>query len=124
MTPASGIQGIEQAAPLFAALGDPTRLELLARLSRGGPQSISALADGAAVSRQAVTKHLRALEDTGLAESRRRGRERIFELRRERLAEAHRYLDRIALQWDLALERLRSHVEVARDGEAVDTGRV
>lgn len=111
MTPTSGIRGIERAAPLFAALGDPTRLELLGRLSRGGPQSITALAEGAAVSRQAVTKHLDALEEIGLAASRRRGRERIFELREERLAEAHRYLDQIALQWDRALDRLRAHVE-------------
>lgn len=103
MTSAAATQGLEQAAPLFAALGDATRLELVARLARRGPQSISALAEGATVSRQAVTKHLEALEVAGLAESRRVGRERIFELRPERLARVNRYLDQIARQWDEAL---------------------
>jgi DNA-binding transcriptional ArsR family regulator len=105
------VEGPEEAAPLFAALSDATRLRLVARLSRQGPQSISALAEGATISRQAVTKHLRALEEAGLAESRRSGRERIFELRPGRLVEARRYLDRIGRQWDEAIERLRAYVE-------------
>lgn len=102
---------LEEAAPLFAALGDGTRLGLVARLSREGPQSISTLADGAEVTRQAITKHLEVLEEAGLAASRRRGRERVFELRPQRLVAAHRCLDRISRQWDDALERLRAHVE-------------
>jgi DNA-binding transcriptional ArsR family regulator len=98
------------AAPLFAALGDPTRLEIIARLSRDGPQSISDLAEDATISRQAVTKHLEVLEEAGLARSRREGRERIFELRPQRLAVAHRYLDQIGRQWDAALDRLQAHL--------------
>lgn len=108
---ASPARGLEGAAPLFSALGDPTRLRLVARLSSDGPQSISTLAEDATISRQAVTKHLRMLEATGLASSRREGRERIFELRPARLAAAHRYLDQISRQWDQALDRLRAHVE-------------
>ena len=100
-----------EAAPIFAALGDETRLHLVARLCGGGPLSIAQLADGAAVSRQAVTKHLHALEQAGLAHSNRIGRERIWELKTDRLAEAQRYLDRISQDWDAALARLKAFVE-------------
>jgi DNA-binding transcriptional ArsR family regulator len=110
MTPFLATRGSTAAAPLFAALGDSTRLELIARLSRDGPQSISDLAEDATISRQAVTKHLEILEEAGLARSRREGRERIFELRPQRLAVAHRYLDQIGRQWDAALDRLQAHL--------------
>jgi len=99
------------AAPVFAALGDETRLRLVARLCRGGPMSIARLTAGTDVTRQAVTKHLRALEDAGLVRSDRAGRERVWELRKQRLAEAGRYLERVSDQWDEALERLRAMVE-------------
>lgn len=111
MPSAAPARDLERAAPLFAALSDSTRLQLVTRLSREGPQSISALAEDATISRQAVTKHLRVLEEAGLAASRREGRKRIFELRPGRLAAVHRYLDRISSQWDEALDRLRSQVE-------------
>lgn len=96
---------------MFAALGDPTRLRLVARLCDEGPLSIAQLTEGAEVSRQAVTKHLVLLEEVGLVRSDRDGRERIWELQPRRLSEARRYLDRIAAQWDDALERLRRFVE-------------
>jgi DNA-binding transcriptional ArsR family regulator len=73
--------------------------------------SIVRLTDGARVSRQAVTKHLRALSDAGLVRSRRAGRERIWELQTRRLAEVRRYLDRVSARWDGAVERLRAFVE-------------
>ena len=98
-------------APVFAALGDETRLGVLSRLSSGGPQSITGLASGASVSRQAITKHLRTLEAAGLATSRRRGRERVWSLQPGRLEQAQRYLDEISSRWDAALERLRTLVE-------------
>jgi DNA-binding transcriptional ArsR family regulator len=99
------------AAPVFAALGDETRLHLVARLCTSGPQSIVRLTDGARVSRQAITKHLRALADAGLVRSAREGRERIWEIRPKRLGEARRYLDQISDQWDQAIARLRALVE-------------
>jgi DNA-binding transcriptional ArsR family regulator len=99
------------AATIFAALSDRTRLRIVARLSGEGPQSISRLARGGSVSRQAITKHLRALEAAGLARSARAGRERIWELRTRRLSEVRRYLDQISQQWDAAIERLRAMVE-------------
>ena len=102
---------IIRAAPVFAALGDQTRLAIVARLSTGGPQSIVRLTEDARVSRQAITKHLRALEDAGLVCSKRDGRERIWEIQPKRLADAKRFLDQISDQWDDALERLRARVE-------------
>lgn len=102
---------VRDAAPLFAALGDETRLRLLVRLSSGGPGSIARLSARSRVSRQAITKHLEVLSDAGLARSFRRGRECIWELEPKRLAEAHKYLDRISSQWDDALDRLKRFVE-------------
>src|SRR5579863_2054587 len=102
---------LAKAAPIFAALGDETRLQLVARLCGEGPQSIVRLADGAPVSRQAITKHLHALREAGLARNSRIGRESIWELRTRRLSEAHRYLDQISRNWDAALGRLRAFVE-------------
>src|SRR5262245_37179186 len=95
--------GPAEAAPLFAALGDETRLALLARLCEGGPASIARLTEGAAVPRQAVA--------AGLGDAHGRGRYRVWELDAPRLAEAQRYLDRISRRWDEALERLRKLVE-------------
>ena len=102
---------VRDAAPLFAALGDETRLRLLIRLSSGGPGSITQLSAKSDVSRQAITKHLRVLADAGLVSSTRRGRERVWDLEPRRLADAHVYLERISKQWDDALERLRAFVE-------------
>ena len=96
---------------IFAALGDQTRLRLVARLSARGPQSIARLTQGGSVTRQAVTKHLRVLADAGLAGSSRAGRERIWELEPEPLETARRYLDGISAQWDAALGRLKKFVE-------------
>src|SRR5215813_7322533 len=99
------------AATLFAALGDETRLELLARLSAHGPGSTARLRARSKVSHQAITKHLEVLSAAGLVRSARRGRERIWQLEPERLVSAHAYLDRISQQWDDALERLKRFVE-------------
>jgi DNA-binding transcriptional ArsR family regulator len=100
-----------KAFPIFAALGDETRLRLVARLSAEGPLSISRLADGEDVTRQAITKHLHVLSDAGLVHGVRQGREQIWELDPKRLDETRRYLDRISEQWDDALARLRRLVE-------------
>jgi DNA-binding transcriptional ArsR family regulator len=99
------------AAPVFAALGDETRLAIVARLCTTGPQSIARLTEGADVSRQAVTKHLHALAGAGLVRSRRDGRERIWEIQTRRLADVRHYLDLISAQWDAAIDRLRALVE-------------
>jgi len=108
----SGLPGaVPVTAHIFAALGDETRLGLVSRLCSAGPLSISKLASGSRISRQAITKHLRMMETAGLVRSSRRGRELIWQMDRERLQEARRYLDQISSQWDEALGRLRMLVE-------------
>ena len=102
---------LAEAAPVFAALGDATRLRIIAQLCDGGPLSIVRLTESGKISRQAVTKHLRALEEAGLVRSARAGRERIWELQTKRLCEARGYLDQISGQWDEVLERLRAFVK-------------
>jgi len=98
-------------APVFAALGDETRLRLVTRLSAEGPLSIARLTAGGAITRQAVTKHLRVLADAGLARSSQLGRERIWELEPRPLLTARECLDQVSAQWDEALGRLRRLVE-------------
>ena len=100
-----------QAAPVFAALGDPTRLALVARLVTGGPQSITQLAEGAHVTRQAITKHLNVLGDAGLVRGMKQGRQRVWEFEVDKVAEARRFLDDVSSQWDVALNRLKRFVE-------------
>jgi DNA-binding transcriptional ArsR family regulator len=109
--PSAGGGHLAQAAPLFAALGDETRLALVNRLSDEGPQSITRLTTGSAITRQAITKHLQILAEAGLVHDSRRGRERIWTLDTNQLDEARLYLDQIAQRWDEALERLRELVE-------------
>ena len=109
--PSTGGERLAATAPLFAALGDETRLGLVARLCADGPQSISRLTAGTSVTRQAVTKHLQVLADAGLARSSRLGRETIWELEPQKLAEARQCLEQISAQWDEALGRLKAFVE-------------
>lgn len=94
---------------VFAALGDPVRLGLLARIGDG--RSITKLAADLPITRQAVTRHLRVLEQAELIEERRSGREMRFVARPDRLAEAKGWLDEVAQQWDGTLGRLKRHVE-------------
>ena len=99
------------AAPLFAALGDRTRLRLVDRLGQEGPLSISRLSDGSGVTRQAVTKHLQVLAEAGLARGLRQGREQLWQLEASKLDQARRSLERISQRWDETLERLKVLVE-------------
>ena len=92
-------------------MGDETRLSLIGKLSNGPPQSISRLAQGSTLTRQAITKHLRVLEGARVVRSVRVGRESLFEFRPEPLKEAQSYLERVSGQWDDALARLKSFVE-------------
>jgi DNA-binding transcriptional ArsR family regulator len=98
-------------APVFAALGDRTRLSLLMTLSDGRTRSIATLSAQTNLTRQAVTKHLGVLEGAGLVSSARSGRESLYAYRPEQIAAARSYLDAVSAQWDEALGRLRSFVE-------------
>ncbi len=98
-------------APLFFALGDDTRLALVAKLSGGRPHSISQLTRGSRLTRQAITKHLRVLEGAGIVRSVHAGRESLFEFNPEPIEGLREYLDFVSAQWDHALARLKSFVE-------------
>jgi DNA-binding transcriptional ArsR family regulator len=98
-------------APIFAALGDETRMRIIAVLCAGGALSITQLTDGTDITRQAVTKHLQVLSDAGLVRDVKVGRERRWEFEPSQLETARRALDEIALQWDHALARLKALVE-------------
>lgn len=102
---------VRDAAPLFAALGDETRIRLLQRLSSDGPASITQLSARHDLTRQGITKHLTVLSKAGLVRDARRGRERIWQLEERRLADAQDYLKRIARQWEDALGSLQRFVE-------------
>ncbi|MBX9601560.1 MAG: metalloregulator ArsR/SmtB family transcription factor [Bryobacteraceae bacterium] len=104
-------KGSKSAAPVFAALGDEARLELVRRLCNDGPQSITALTREAGRTRQAVTKHLRIMERSGVARCTRRGRESIWRIRPHSIEQARQHLERISRQWDAALDRLQLMVE-------------
>jgi len=107
----SGALAVVDAAPLFAALGDATRLKLVSRLSVEGPLSIVRLSEGTDITRQAISKHLRALSDAGLVTDTRNGRERIWQLAPKRLEAAREHLAQISRQWDAALDRLRDFLD-------------
>jgi len=111
---AAAVDRFRDAAPVFAALGETTRLTLVARLCTEGPLSIARLSEGTGVTRQAITKHLHTLAHAGVVHGSRSGRERIWELETARLEKARRCLDQISDQWDSALNRLQAFVEVER----------
>ena len=105
-------QSVTSAALLFAALGDPTRLALVQRLSDGGPASISMLAENfQAMTRQGVTKHLNVLAAAGVIDGSRLGREQVWTVNAQRIAEGRRRLEIIARGWDDVLARLKMHIE-------------
>ena len=110
-----GVQGVvqrsEALANIFAALGDPTRLKLVALLCAGGAFSIAHLTATTDISRQGVTKHLRVLADAGVVRDVKRGRERLWQLEPDQLDDARRALEIIGRQWDEALDRLKAFVE-------------
>jgi len=98
-------------APVFAALGDETRLSLVGKLCEASPQSIAELTQGSDLTRQAISKHLRVLENAGLVASLRVGRESLYEFKAKPIDGVKSYLDHVSRQWDEALGRLKALVE-------------
>lgn len=107
-------------AGVFAALGDQTRLQLVSRLCREGPLSIARLTDGFPMTRQAITKHLRLMQNAGLVTSTTKGRESLWQVETKRIAEAQRQLQLISARWDRTLSRLKNYVERSARGERHD----
>lgn len=104
-------RGLSRTVPIFAALGDETRLALVMRLGSVGPHSIAQLAAESHLTRQAITKHLEVLATAGLVSSEKRGRERIWNFEADELADAREFLDHVSSKWDQALARLQKIVE-------------
>ena len=102
---------LAESAVVFAALGDDTRLRLVARLSGEGPLSITKLTVGLPITRQAITKHLRVMERAGLVRGIAQGRQSVWQLERKRFEDVRRYLEMISAQWDETLGRLKALVE-------------
>jgi len=102
---------LRRISPVFAALGDETRLRIIAALCAGGALSIAQLTAGTAITRQAVTKHLHVLAQAGLVRDIRQGRERRWEFEPSKVEEARRSLEVISRQWDQRLARLKAYVE-------------
>ncbi len=96
---------------LWAAVGDPTRRQLLDVLLAHGEATATALSRELPVTRQAVTKHLRVLDRAGLVDERRDGREVLYAVRPARLDDVSRALARIAQSWDRRLAAIKSLAE-------------
>ena len=99
---------------VFQALADPTRRMILERLRAQGPLSIKQLSEPFSISRQAVTKHLDILLDSGLVDERRVGRERLHSLDPAPLRQIEAWLRPYSEEWDRRLERLQRHLEEQR----------
>jgi len=107
----STVPSVLPIADVFAALGDSTRLRLVAVLCAGGALSISQLTANTSISRQGVTKHLQVLAGAGVVRDAKAGRERLWQLDPTRIDEARRTLEAIGNQWDIALGKLKAFAE-------------
>ena len=105
------VRSSEALASVFAALGDPTRLKLVAVLCAGGALSIAQLTANTDISRQGVTKHLQVLAEAGVVRDVKLGRERLWQLEPGQLEEAKRTLEVIGKEWEVALAKLKAFAE-------------
>ncbi|WP_432721133.1 metalloregulator ArsR/SmtB family transcription factor [Jeongeupia wiesaeckerbachi] len=112
---ADGVSGVIHAsdtlARVFAALGDPTRLKLVAVLCAGGAFSIAQLTTNTDISRQGVTKHLQVLAEAGVVRDVKLGRERLWQLDPAQIEAARQTLEVIGHEWGIALQKLKLFVE-------------
>jgi DNA-binding transcriptional ArsR family regulator len=100
--------------PVFKALADPTRRELLDELFRRDGQTLGALAARFDMTRVAVAKHLRLLEDAGLVTSRRRGREKLHYLNPVPIQLVHdRWVSKYTEAWAAGLVDLKRNLEAS-----------
>jgi DNA-binding transcriptional ArsR family regulator len=99
-------------APVFFALGDKTRLRLIAALCAGGMFSIAQLTANTQITRQAVTKHLQILAEAGLVKDLKIGRERLWQFDPTQTEAARRSLEIVGHHWEQTLSKLKAFVEV------------
>jgi DNA-binding transcriptional ArsR family regulator len=100
-----------QSDELLAAISDPTRRDLLATLAARGPATASTLSASLPISRQAVAKHLAILQRAGLVTSTKHGRDVLFDVRTDRLAQTADWLTALATQWDTRLAAIKRLAE-------------
>jgi DNA-binding transcriptional ArsR family regulator len=103
------------AQPVFAALSDPTRRQVLSLIGERGEASASQLARSLPVSRQAVHKHLASLAAAGLIADRREGREVLYRLTPAPMSEAMTWMASVGAQWDRRLAALQRHLARSAD---------
>ena len=103
----------DRLGPVFEALADPTRREVIARLSRG-PASATELSAALPVTRQAVSKHLAALYVAGLVDAERDGRTKRYRLTPAPFADAMSWMVSVGAAWDARLDALRRHLARSR----------
>ncbi len=96
---------------LFRALGDPTRIEIVRRLSGGKPYTITMVSDGLKISRQGARKHLQILADAKAIKFEPKGRDTLVRLNREEINKAKEFIAELEFQWDNRLNNLRNFVE-------------
>ena len=98
-------------APVFAALADPMRRNLLVNLAEHGPKTATQLAEEYPITRQGILKHLNVLENAGLVAVHQRGRDKRYTLTPEPLSELEQWLTAITNKWDERLLRLKTMIE-------------
>jgi DNA-binding transcriptional ArsR family regulator len=100
-----------QVVDLFRALGDPTRLEMVQRLARGGNHTITSVSSNLKITRQGARKHLQILEDAKVVSLKPRGRDTEVRLLRDSLDQGRSFIANLEKKWDLRLQALRRFVE-------------
>jgi DNA-binding transcriptional ArsR family regulator len=104
-------QRIMPVVELFRALGEPTRLEMVERLSNGKSQTISSLSEGLKISRQGARKHLQILADSKIIMLTPKGRDTTVVLNRRTLDICKKFIDTLEVRWEKRLEVLRNVVD-------------
>jgi len=98
-------------AKLFHALGDPTRLEMVKRLSSGTAHTLTTVSEGLDISRQGARKHLQVLADANLIRLEPKGRDTLVHLESKELDQAKLFIAELEYKWDKRLANLRTFVE-------------
>lgn len=96
---------------IFAALGEPTRHQIVERLALRGPQTLGKLVHGLSVTRQAATRHLHVLRDAGIVRIQKSGREQRCELELAKVQQAHAWLQSLEKDWDLRMKSLQKFLD-------------
>lgn len=101
----------EQQQPIFAALADPMRRQLLVKLAENSPKTATQFAEEFPITRQGILKHLNILEEAGLVMVYQKGREKRYTLTPEPLSELEQWIKDLGAKWDERLLRLKTFLE-------------